>query len=296
MDVVRCERQTAIDLSLASTYVPLCRVVLKTALVVAMVAYGCDAGTPTRRCTYTLHIYFALVCVDSVLSVERIINSNAVALFIFQYVFTHIVLWQPVGVASAAYTIVSVAFAVVSVSSLVVNYEPRLMPAVSGDVVRRVFKVFCVGMLGLECFARHAGLSPLEIVIPRDVLLHIVLFGLLVLLWVYVVDVRLCDYRLRLGLDVHYYLCYVLYVPVWVVLVSVVALVAYVASRFPDDASCAARPLDCAPAAAARGSPRGLRQPAAASAKDVLPVVVVDSQNEDIDLLAMAKAGMAYPR
>lgn len=291
MDVVRCERQTAIDLSLASTYVPLCRVVLKTALVVAMVAYGCSLGAPTRRCWYTLHAYFALVCVDSVLTVERIVNSNAVALFIFQYVFTHVVLWQPTGTTPALYTAVGVAFAAVSVLSLVVNYEPRLVPYVSGDAARRAFKVFCIGMLGAECFARHSGLTQLQQTVPDDVMLHIVLFSVLLLLWVYVVDVRLCDYRLRLGLDVHYYLCYVLYVPAWVVLASVVVLAGYVASRYPIDAGCAA---DGAPAAAARGSPRGLRPAAARDAPPV--VVVVDAQSDDIDLLAKAKAGMAYAR
>jgi hypothetical protein len=67
----------------------------------------------------------------------------------------------------------------------------------------------------------------------NDSVVRLVLYVLVVVAWVYAVDVRVADYRVRCGLDVHVFFFFVLvfpwlYVVLFVVVVSCVACVAVV--------------------------------------------------------------------
>jgi hypothetical protein len=212
LDVVRVETHVDVDLSLASAYLPLCVVVVKLLVVVVVLYSGLFFGF---SCVSVLGVLYVCVAVDSVLTVERVVNTNMVMLF------TVCALVAELSSSSSCVPVVACGVVsggvlfVTAVYLVVVSQQMRLR-VVSLSVCRLVYKCVCAVLYGtlltLKC-ASGPRVSGLRADVVHDSVARSVIFVAVTVLWVYLVDVRLLDHRLRGGVDAHVSFFFVMLLP-----------------------------------------------------------------------------------
>lgn len=276
-DVVRVDSSVDVDLSLASAYLPICVVVAKTLLLVAVLYVG---SALRLSCVFVLGFLYVATGVDSVLTCERVMNTNVLMVYVVHALLVSLVSDVVCGVPVLCATLSVLVLMCMLVCLLIVSLQIRVR-AVSIAFCRVVFK--CVGVVvygvlfTVRCaFGSYVG--ELRVDVVHECVARCVVYVAVVVVWVYVVDVRKPDHRLRAGLDAHVFFYFVMvlawvYVVVGVLCVLVVVCVCVLRSnpRAVDGLPVAKSVLDSSP-------------------QRVESAVCTGASEEDLELLRRAKA------